>query len=40
MLAAGPEDATRQLLQELARDMDMRFGHGDGETSGVLGTVL
>ena len=26
MLAAGPKDATRQLLQELAKDMEMRWG--------------
>ena len=40
ILAVGTTDATRHLLQELAKEMEMRWEYGDREKSGVLGTIF
>ena len=40
MLAVGPRDATGQLLQELAKDMDMRWGMVTEKRQEFLGRSL
>ena len=40
MLAVGPKDATRQLSQDLAKDMGMRLEHGDREPTDIIRQIL